>query len=175
MCRSLCVCCVEIETSLQIHKDSGHKFCLLKVNCKYLEELVHYITSVSVQWVPGSLSPGVKLIAHVNQLPSLRTYRAVPPLPPFAGVGTFEFWLCLVSHIICSCRELLRLFINSELIKWSGLCDIYEAELKQGSAKYKPTDVFNPNTEEGQKRWKDLRSRVVEHVSTRYFKMCVKK
>ena len=90
---------------------------------------------------------------------------------PFALVGTFEFWLCLVSHILSSSRELLRLFINSELIKWSGLCDVYEAELKQGSAKYKPTDVFNPNTEEGQKRWKDLRSRVVEHVSTEYFKI----
>ena len=89
-------------------------------------------------------------------------------------VGAFEFWLCLVSHIVSSSRELLRLFINSELIKWSGLCDVYETELKQGSAKYKATDVFNPNTEEGQKRWKDLRSRVVEHVSTRYFKMHVK-
>jgi 26S proteasome regulatory subunit N5 len=66
------------------------------------------------------------------------------------------------------------LFINSELIKWSGLCEVYETELKQGSAKYKPTDVFNTDSEEGQKRWKDLRSRVVEHVSTRCFKMCVK-
>jgi predicted RNA-binding protein with PUA-like domain len=93
---------------------------------------------------------------------------------PFAVVGTFEFWLCLVIRVISSSRELLRLFINSELIKWSGLCDVYETELRQGSAKYKATDVFNPNTEEGQKRWKDLRSRVVEHVSTRYFKMCVK-
>jgi 26S proteasome regulatory subunit N5 len=63
------------------------------------------------------------------------------------------------------------LFINPELIKWSGLCDIYEKELKEGSAKCKATDVFNPNTEEGQKRWKDLRSRVVEHVSIRYLKI----
>lgn len=92
---------------------------------------------------------------------------------PLAVVGTFEVRLCQFSHILSSCRELLRLFINSELIKWSGLCDVYETELKQGSAKYKPTDVFNPNTEEGQKRWKDLRSRVVEHVSTRYFKLRV--
>ena len=66
---------------------------------------------------------------------------------------------------LCICRELLRLFINPELIKWSGLCDVYEKELKQGSAKVKATQVFAPNTEDGQKRWKDLRSRVVEHVS----------
>jgi 26S proteasome regulatory subunit N5 len=63
------------------------------------------------------------------------------------------------------------LFINPELIKWSGLCDIYEKELKHGSAKCSATDVFNPDTEEGQKRWKDLRSRVVEHVSIRCLKI----
>ena len=45
--------------------------------------------SVPVWRVP--LSPDVKLIAHVNQLPTLRTCRAVPPLPQFAVVGTFEF------------------------------------------------------------------------------------
>ncbi|KDR19074.1 26S proteasome non-ATPase regulatory subunit 12 [Zootermopsis nevadensis] len=69
-------------------------------------------------------------------------------------------------------KELLRLFINPELIKWSGLCDIFEKELKQGSAKCKATDVFNPDTEEGEKRWKDLRSRVVEHnirVMAKYY------
>lgn len=69
-------------------------------------------------------------------------------------------------------KELLRLFINPELIKWSGLCDIYEKELKQGSEKCKATDVFNPSTEEGKKRWKDLRSRVVEHnirVMAKYY------
>jgi 26S proteasome regulatory subunit N5 len=41
--------------------------------------------------------------------------------------------------------------------------------LKQGSARCKATEVFNPNTEEGEKRWKDLRSRVVEHVSIKCF------
>lgn len=69
-------------------------------------------------------------------------------------------------------KELLRLFINPELIKWSGLCDVYEKELKQGSAKVKATQVFASNTEDGQKRWKDLRSRVVEHnirVMSKYY------
>lgn len=57
------------------------------------------------------------------------------------------------------CRELLRLFVNPELIKWSGLCEIYERELRA-------TEVFSALTEEGRKRWADLRNRVVEHVST---------
>lgn len=55
-------------------------------------------------------------------------------------------------------RELLRLFVNPELIKWSGLCEIYERDLKA-------TEVFSLWTEEGRKRWTDLRNRVVEHVS----------
>lgn len=63
-------------------------------------------------------------------------------------------------------RDLLRLFINPELIKWSALREIYEKELKSGSTKFPATDVFDPKTEEGQKRWKDLQNRVVEHVST---------
>uniref|UniRef100_A0A6M2DFN9 Putative 26s proteasome regulatory complex subunit n=1 Tax=Xenopsylla cheopis TaxID=163159 RepID=A0A6M2DFN9_XENCH len=52
-------------------------------------------------------------------------------------------------------KELLRLFINPELIKWTGLCDLYEKELRKGS-------VFGNHTE-GDKRWADLKTRVVEH------------
>lgn len=71
-------------------------------------------------------------------------------------------------------RELLRLFINPELIKWSGLCEVYEKELKQGTTALPPTSVFTPTTEDGQKRWKDLRSRVVEHVSISRINQLVK-
>ncbi|KAJ8682767.1 hypothetical protein QAD02_018559 [Eretmocerus hayati] len=53
-------------------------------------------------------------------------------------------------------KELLRLFVNPELIKWSGLCEIYEKNLRG-------TEVFSSNTEEGRKRWGELRNRVVEH------------
>ncbi|KOX79230.1 26S proteasome non-ATPase regulatory subunit 12, partial [Melipona quadrifasciata] len=53
-------------------------------------------------------------------------------------------------------KELLRLFVNPELIKWSGLCEIYERDLET-------TEVFSVWTEEGRKRWADLRNRVVEH------------
>ncbi|XP_015439026.1 PREDICTED: 26S proteasome non-ATPase regulatory subunit 12 [Dufourea novaeangliae] len=53
-------------------------------------------------------------------------------------------------------KELLRLFVNPELIKWSGLCEIYERDLRE-------TEVFSSATQEGRKRWADLRNRVVEH------------
>ncbi|XP_075230968.1 regulatory particle non-ATPase 5 [Lycorma delicatula] len=69
-------------------------------------------------------------------------------------------------------KELLRLFTNPELIKWSGLCEAYEKELKFGSHDAVATDVFKPTSEDGQRRWKDLKSRVVEHnirVMAKYY------
>uniref|UniRef100_A0A0A9ZGG0 26S proteasome non-ATPase regulatory subunit 12 n=1 Tax=Lygus hesperus TaxID=30085 RepID=A0A0A9ZGG0_LYGHE len=69
-------------------------------------------------------------------------------------------------------KELLRLFINPELIKWCGLCEVYENLLKRGEGEVRPTTVFQPNTEMGDKRWKTLRSRVVQHnirVMAKYY------
>ncbi|CAH1110000.1 unnamed protein product [Psylliodes chrysocephalus] len=61
-------------------------------------------------------------------------------------------------------KQLLKLFTTPELIKWSGLCDLYEKPLKS-------TPVFSSN-DQGQKRWADLKSRVVEHnirVMAKYY------
>lgn len=46
-------------------------------------------------------------------------------------------------------KQLLKLFTTPELIKWSGLCDLYEKPLKS-------TPVFSSN-DQGQKRWADLK------------------
>lgn len=62
-------------------------------------------------------------------------------------------------------KELLRLFVNPELIKWSGLCEIYEKDLRA-------TEVFTESTKGGSKRWSELRKRVVEHnirIMARYY------
>lgn len=56
-------------------------------------------------------------------------------------------------------RDLLQLFVTAELIKWSGLCEVYEKELRSDA-----TNVF-PNNEDGNDRWTKLKDRVVEHVS----------
>lgn len=50
-----------------------------------------------------------------------------------------------------------------ELMRWSTLVDDYGMELRKGSLESPATDVF-AYTEEGEKRWKDLKNRVVEHV-----------
>lgn len=58
----------------------------------------------------------------------------------------------------------MKCFTTPELMRWQQVCAIYESELKKGSTGSPPTDVF-AETEQGALRWKDLRNRVVEHVS----------
>lgn len=50
-----------------------------------------------------------------------------------------------------------------ELMRWSSLVDDYGKELREGSPDSPATDVFT-YSEEGEKRWQDLKNRVVEHV-----------
>lgn len=50
-------------------------------------------------------------------------------------------------------------------MRWTSIVDEYGKELREGSLDSPATDVFG-YTEEGEKRWKDLKNRVVEHVST---------
>ncbi|XP_047480699.1 LOW QUALITY PROTEIN: 26S proteasome non-ATPase regulatory subunit 12-like [Penaeus chinensis] len=54
-------------------------------------------------------------------------------------------------------KDLLQLFVTAELIKWSGLCDVYESELRSNA-----NTVF-PKNEDGDNRWTQLKNRVVEH------------
>uniref|UniRef100_A0A2K6L738 Proteasome 26S subunit, non-ATPase 12 n=1 Tax=Rhinopithecus bieti TaxID=61621 RepID=A0A2K6L738_RHIBE len=60
-------------------------------------------------------------------------------------------------------KDLLKLFTTMELMRWSTLVEDYGMELRKGSLESPATDVFG-STEEGEKRWKDLKNRVVEHV-----------
>ncbi|CAG0914179.1 unnamed protein product [Notodromas monacha] len=59
-------------------------------------------------------------------------------------------------------RELLKLFISPELIRWKSLCDTYGVELREGKTDSPPTSLF-PKTEDGEKRWEMFHRRVVEH------------
>uniref|UniRef100_A0A2K6L7C6 Proteasome 26S subunit, non-ATPase 12 n=2 Tax=Colobinae TaxID=9569 RepID=A0A2K6L7C6_RHIBE len=61
-------------------------------------------------------------------------------------------------------KDLLKLFTTMELMRWSTLVEDYGMELRKGSLESPATDVFG-STEEGEKRWKDLKNRVVEHES----------
>ncbi len=55
-----------------------------------------------------------------------------------------------------------------ELMRWSSVVEDYGKELRESSMGTTDTDVFT-YSEEGEKRWKDLKNRVVEHVSCSYF------
>ncbi|XP_020856561.1 26S proteasome non-ATPase regulatory subunit 12 isoform X2 [Phascolarctos cinereus] len=59
-------------------------------------------------------------------------------------------------------KDLLKLFTTMELMRWTTLVEDYGKELREGSLESPATDVFG-YTEEGEKRWKDLKNRVVEH------------
>uniref|UniRef100_A0AAZ3R4I1 26S proteasome non-ATPase regulatory subunit 12 n=1 Tax=Oncorhynchus tshawytscha TaxID=74940 RepID=A0AAZ3R4I1_ONCTS len=59
-------------------------------------------------------------------------------------------------------KDLLKQFTTMELMRWASLVEDYGKELREGSPNSPATDVFNCS-EEGEKRWKDLKNRVVEH------------
>lgn len=64
-------------------------------------------------------------------------------------------------------RDLLKQFTTLELMRWASLVEDYGKELREGSPDSPATDVFS-YSEDGEKRWKDLKNRVVEHVSLRF-------
>ncbi|KAK2557141.1 26S proteasome non-ATPase regulatory subunit 12 [Acropora cervicornis] len=66
-------------------------------------------------------------------------------------------------------RDLLKCFMTPELMNWSRIKELYESELRSPSSS---VGVFDVGTDEGNKRWEDLRKRVVEHnirVMAKYY------
>jgi len=59
-------------------------------------------------------------------------------------------------------ERLVKLFTTPELINWAELVSNYTEPLKKGTASDPATTVFPVNAE-GDKRWADLKLRVVEH------------
>lgn len=59
-------------------------------------------------------------------------------------------------------KKLLKAFTTMELIFWNTIVTEYETLLKQGTPTCLATDVFQTGTE-GDARWKDFKSRIVEH------------
>ncbi len=59
-------------------------------------------------------------------------------------------------------KRLLEQFTTMELIDQARLCQVYEATLRKGTSEDPPTGAFD-GTADGEKRWTDLRNRVVEH------------
>ncbi|KAI7807403.1 26S proteasome non-ATPase regulatory subunit 12 [Triplophysa rosa] len=59
-------------------------------------------------------------------------------------------------------RDLLKKFTTMELMSWSCVVKDYGKELRESSMETPDTDVFT-YSEEGEKRWKNLKNRVVEH------------
>lgn len=60
-------------------------------------------------------------------------------------------------------KKLLKAFTTHEIISWSFIESQYEDLLRQGTQTCLATDVFEIGNENGEKRWKDFKSRIVEH------------
>jgi len=61
------------------------------------------------------------------------------------------------------------MFTTSEVMRWKDLCHHYEQPLRGVSP---GSIIFSPTTEDGNKRWADLKIRVVEHnihVMSKYY------
>jgi hypothetical protein len=65
--------------------------------------------------------------------------------------------LCAANFFMSLVRQLLKHFTTHELMRWPKIEEIYRAELQK-------LYIFNPATPAGQKHWKDLHHRVIEHV-----------
>ena len=59
----------------------------------------------------------------------------------------------------------MKQFTTNEVMRWKDLAQVYESELR---TQHPGVTVFSTKTDEGNQRWKDLKIRVVEHVSTKY-------
>jgi hypothetical protein len=57
---------------------------------------------------------------------------------------------------------LLKLIKTDEVINWRSLIEHFERDLRIGDSNLPATDAFK--SEDGEKRWKDFKLRVVEHV-----------
>lgn len=59
-------------------------------------------------------------------------------------------------------KDLINCFTTPEIMRWGHLCEIYENFLRHGVPEEPATDVFTVS-EDGNKRWGNLKIRVVEH------------
>lgn len=70
-------------------------------------------------------------------------------------------------------KKLLKAFTTAELISWHYYQNEYEKLLRFGTEQCPPTEVFTPNNTDGEKRWQDFKSRIVEHnirMIAKYYK-----
>ncbi|KAJ8967602.1 hypothetical protein NQ314_002720 [Rhamnusium bicolor] len=147
-----------------------------KINTKFFEiegtqdlKLRYYRLMMEVDQHEGSYLATSKHYRAVLDTPSIRA----SPEERQAAAQAMVLYLILAQHDneqvdltgrvlldkileeIPLYKQLLKLFLTPELIKWSGLCELYEKQLKA-------TPVFSGN-DQAKKRWTDLKSRVVEH------------
>ena len=62
-------------------------------------------------------------------------------------------------------REVLSCFTRVELLDWGTFQSSFSDILRMGSGEEPATGVLEPNSDDGDKHWEELRKRIVEYVS----------
>ena len=65
-------------------------------------------------------------------------------------------------------REVLECFTRVELLDWDNFQTSFGDILRTGGGEEPATDVLEPNTDNGEKHWEELRKRIVEYVRALY-------
>ena len=115
--------------------------------CKFYRQLYN---TVSVKENPEQLK---NVLLHVMMFIILSPYDSEQS----DLINRINLDVSQEDHVNPQINELLKCFITPELMRWTKINEIYGPMLKSSA-------IFNPATEQGSKRYKNLHERIVEHV-----------
>lgn len=123
----------------------------------YLSICKHYRAMYNTDVIQASETDRRMMMQHAI------LYLLLSPFDNEQSDLTHRFLQEKVVDEIPKYKELLQLFVAAELIHWGQLGQQYEQVLRKGDEQNPPTSVFSFGTEDGEKRWKVLKNRVVEY------------
>lgn len=126
---------------------------------KYLDVAQHYLHVYDTPSVVADAAQWKPVLTHI-------VYYLV--LAPFDNLESDLLHKINLDHKLQTLPlqgELVKNFIANELMRWPKVEEVYGKELRQ-------SDVFSSKVENGDRRWDDLRKRVIEHnirVISKYY------
>ncbi|MBN3299091.1 PSD12 ATPase, partial [Amia calva] len=133
--------------------------CILEDSAKWQQVRMNPVETV---FKFGQLLTGMSLPFALQALKSVVLYVILAPYDNEQSDLVHRINTDKKLEDIPKYKDLLKQFTTMELMRWAALVEDYGKELREGSPDSPATDVF-AYTEEGEKRWKDLKNRVVEH------------
>jgi 26S proteasome regulatory subunit N5 len=123
---------------------------------KYLSVCKHYRAVFNTPSIQANVSEKQAVIKHVV------LYVILAPHNNEQSDLIHRIGLDKYLEEVPKYNDLLKLFSTTELISWASLVSDFETILRVGTPESPATEVFS-KSEQGEKHWKDLKTRVVEH------------